>query len=60
MDFHPPFNSSAFNAMQKASKGSPGSGLHLPNVCDICGKQRANHSHVRCSKIRQRATRGLR
>ncbi len=53
MGFHPPFNSSVFNAMEKASRNSPGSGLNLPTLCDVCGKPRAHHSHTRCSKIRQ-------
>ncbi len=53
MAFRPPFNSSVFNALDKASKNAPGVGITLQNVCDICGKQRANHDHRRCSKIRQ-------
>lgn len=60
MNFHPPFNSSTYNALDKAIKGSPGAGLNLPNICDICGKPRATASHVRCSKLRQRAMRTAR
>ncbi len=56
MSFHPPFNSSAFNALDKASKGGRGTGITLPNICDICGKPRANYNHRRCSKIRQQMT----
>lgn len=53
MNFQPPFNSSAFNAMDRAGKRARGAGINLPNICDVCGKQRANNDHRRCSKIRQ-------
>lgn len=60
MDFQPPFNSPTFNAMDKLVKGSPGAGLNLPNICDICGKRRTHNDHRRCSKIRQKLSQARR
>lgn len=51
--FDLPFNSPAHNDLHKQSL-SRGEGHYMPRDCDICGKQRANNDHRRCSKIRQR------
>lgn len=56
---HFPMNSSTFNTIDRNRKEARGEGIHISNICEICGKPKTRgpkkvYSHVTCSKKKQK------